>query len=140
MKSGIDYFPLDVTLNDKFELIEADSSTEVIATYSFNVNSTGAEELAAVSDTTTFAAVTRRRAEGYGDAYYFAGDFNDYTTKRQISNFLFADTFFQFISFDRAGDVTNFYWNFYEPMMKKIFKDIFDKFHKTAINSKMNMI
>ena len=107
-----------------FELIEADSSTEVIATYSFNVNSTGAEELAAVSDTTTFAAVTRRRAEGYGDAYYFAGDFNDYTTKRQISNFLFADTFFRFISFDRAGDVTNFYWNFYEPMMKKIFKDI----------------
>ena len=24
MKSGIDYFPLDVTLNDKFELIEAE--------------------------------------------------------------------------------------------------------------------
>lgn len=107
-----------------FELIETDNSTEVIATYSFNVNSTGAEELAAVSDTTTFAAVTRRQTKGYGDAYYFAGDFNDYTTKRQISNFLFADTFFRLISFDRAGDVTNFYWNFYEPLMKKIFKDI----------------
>lgn len=107
-----------------FELIEADSATEVIATYSFNVNSTGAEELAAVSDTTTFAAVTRLREEGGGCAYYFAGDFNDYTTKRQISNFMFADSFFRLLSFNRDGDVTNFYWNFYEPLMKKIFKDI----------------
>ncbi len=107
-----------------FELIEADSATEVIATYSFNVNSTGAEELAAVSDTTTFAAVTRLREEDGGCAYYFAGDFNDYPTNRQISNFLFADTFFRLLSFNRDGDITNFYWHFYEPMMKKIFKDI----------------
>lgn len=87
------------------------------------MNSTGAEELAEVSDTTTFAAVTRRQEEDGAPAYYFAGDFNDYTTKRQISNFLFADTFFQLLSFDRDGDVTNFYWNFYEPLMKKILKD-----------------
>ena len=107
-----------------FELIEADNATEVIATYEFNVNSTGAEELAAVSDTTTFAAVTRYAREGEAPAYYFAGDFNDYTTKRQISNFMFADKFFQLLSFDRDGDVTNFYWNFYEPIMKKILKDI----------------
>lgn len=106
-----------------FELIEADNAAEVIATYTFNVNSTGAEELAAVSDTTTFAAVTRMKDENGGCAYYFAGDFNDYTTKRQISNFLFADKFFQLLSFDRDGDVMNFYWNFYEPLMKKIFKD-----------------
>ena len=107
-----------------FELIEADSATEVIATYSFNVNSTGAEELAAVSDTTTFAAVTRLREEDGGCAYYFAGDFNDYTTKRQISNFLFADSFFRLLSFNRDGDITHFYWNFYEPLMKKIFQNI----------------
>lgn len=107
-----------------FELIEADSGTEVIATYSFNVNSTGAEELAEVSDTTTFAAVTRLQKEDGAPAYYFAGDFNDYTTERQIANFLFADTFFRLLSFDRDGDVTNFYWNFYEPLMKKILKDV----------------
>lgn len=107
-----------------FELIEADNAAEVIATYTFNVNSTGAEELAAVSDTTTFAAVTRMKDENGGCAYYFAGDFNDYTTERQISNFLFADKFFQLLSFDRDGDVMNFYWNFYEPLMKKIFKDV----------------
>ncbi len=106
-----------------FELIEADNATEVIATYHFNVNSTGAEELATVSDTTTFAAVTRLKDENGGCSYYFAGDFNDYTTKRQISNFLFADKFFQLLSFDRDGDVTNFYWNFYVPLMKKILKD-----------------
>ena len=106
-----------------FELIEADRATEVLATYSFNVNSTGAEELAAVSDTTTFAAVTRSRGQGDTCAYYFAGDFNDYTTNLQISNFLFADRFFQFLSFDRDGDVTHFYWDFYAPMIKKILKD-----------------
>lgn len=116
-KSSLNYY-------NWFELIEAGNATEVIATYSFNVNATGAEELAAVSDTTTFAAVTRLKEEDGGTAYYFAGDFNDYTTKRQISNFLFADTFFQMMSFDRAGDVTHFYWKFYEPLMKKIFKDI----------------
>ncbi len=106
-----------------FELIEADNSTEVIATYNFNVNSTGAEELAAVSDTTTFAAITRCVKENEAPAYYFAGDFNDYTTKRQISNFMFADKFFQLLSFDRDGDITHFYWNFYQPIMKKILKD-----------------
>ncbi len=106
-----------------FELIEADQATEVLATYSFNVNSTGAEELAAVSDTTTFAAVTRLQKPSGACSYYFAGDFNDYTTNLQISNFLFADKFFQLLSFDRDGDVTHFYWNFYAPIMKKILKD-----------------
>ena len=109
-----------------FELIEADSSTEVIATYSFNVNSTGAEELAAVSDTTTFAAVTRLQSENAPSTYYFAGDFNDYTTQLQISNFMFADVFFQLLSFDRDGDVTHFYWSFYEPMMRCIMGDILE--------------
>lgn len=107
-----------------FELIEAEKSTEVIATYNFNVNSTGAEELAVVSDTTTFAAVTRCVNENGTPAYYFAGDFNDYTNQLHISNFLFADYFYRLLSFDRDGDVTHFFWNFYEPLVQRIIKNV----------------
>lgn len=126
-----------------FELIEADGQTETIATFSFNVNSTGAEELAAVSNTTTFAAVTRKTDENLPSTYYFAGDFNDYVTNLQIHNFCFADLLFRSISFNRDGDVTHFYWNFYEPMMKKIINDVAknpikDEEKQTEQNSRIN--
>lgn len=109
-----------------FELIEPDSSTEVLATYTFNVNSTGAELMAEVSDKLVFAAITRIKSENGNPAYYFAGDFNDYVTEKQIHNFVFADQFFKFLSVDREGDVTYFYWHFYVPLMKTILKDAAD--------------
>lgn len=104
-----------------FELIEANTGTETIAEYEFNLNSTGMEEFAPVSDTPVFAAVVRN-PEGAAPTYYFAGDFNDYVDDMNISCFLGADLFYRTLSFDNSGDVTHFYWDFFEPMVKKIVK------------------
>lgn len=113
-----------------FELIEPGYGTEVLASYTFNLNATGMEKFSKISDENVFAAVTRSTS-GVSPSYYFAGDFNDYVSDMQLSNFCFADTFFSLISFDRDGDVKNFYWNFYVPLMDKILDDTLES-SKTA--------
>lgn len=106
-----------------FELIQPTKGTETLAEYSFNFNSTGMEKFAPVSSSPVFTAVTRTATKYGGVNYYFAGDFNDFVTETKPYQFIGADLIWRLISFDKEGDVTNFYWNFYEPMMKKILKD-----------------
>lgn len=108
-----------------FELILADSKTEVLASFDLNLNATGMEKIAKISSTSTFAAATRSIQDTGNPVYYFAGDFNDYVTSEKFGRFLFADTLYRAISYEHDGDVTNFYWNFYNPMMKKILKDTY---------------
>lgn len=111
-KSSLNYY-------NWFELIQPAYGTEVLASYTFNLNQTGMEKFSKISDQNIFAAVTRNKS-GAAPSYYFAGDFNDYVTKMQLSSFCFADEFFKLISFDRDGDIKNFYWRFYVPLMQKI--------------------
>ena len=106
-----------------FELIQPSKETQTIAQYRFNLNSEGMEKFAAVSQSAVFAAVTRTSTKYGGVNYYFAGDFNDYVQEIKPYRFIGADFVWRLISFDKEGDITNFYWNFYEPMMKKILKD-----------------
>ena len=107
-----------------FEIIQPDYGTESIATYTLDLNAVGMEKFSKISNVNTFTAMTRKITQLGNISYYFAGDFNDYVSEMQLSNFCFADTFYRLISFDRDGDVKNFYWNFYEPVMKKILADV----------------
>ncbi len=108
-----------------FELIEPVGSTETLAEYEFNFNSTGMEKFAPVSDSPVFTAVTRsRRTENSAPTYYFAGDFGDYVNDRTVTNFLGANIFYRAVSVDRDGDVTHFFWHFYEPFMTRIIKQV----------------
>lgn len=107
-----------------FEIVEPNRDTEVIASFTFDVNATGMEKLKGVLKTPTFAAAMRKTSEGKAPVYYFAGDFNDYVNHENYNRFLFADTVYRWISYDNAGDISNFYWNFYNPLMKKILSDI----------------
>ncbi len=109
-----------------FELIESDYSTEVIASYTFNVNPDGKQEMSQISDKLIFPAVTRKKSEDKSPVYYFAGDFNDCVKEKKASNFYFADIIHRLTSFERVGDVEYFYWNFYEPLMDKILKDVIE--------------
>ena len=36
---------------------------------------------------------------------------------------LFSNEFFKLLSYDRQGDISNFYWRFYSPLMRKILDD-----------------
>ena len=114
----------NVNFYNWFEIVEPNSSTEVLASFEFDVNATGMEKLKGVLRTPTFAAAMRKKVEGKAPVYYFAGDFNDYVSRENYNRFLFADTVYRWISYDRQGDISNFYWNFYNPLMKKILSEI----------------
>lgn len=113
-KSSLNYYSW-------FELVEPASGTQTLAQYEFNLNKEGMEEFAPVSETPVFSAVIRKISDG-APTYYFAGDFNDYVDDVKPYRFFGADLFYQWLSFDRDGDVTHFFWHFYEPMFKKIVK------------------
>ena len=106
-----------------FELVEPNYGVESIATYEFDLNATGMEKIKEISNTPRFCAVTRRHEDGYAPVYYFAGDFNDYVNGRRYGDFCFANQFFRFLSYDRQGDISNFFWRFYNPMIRRILHD-----------------
>lgn len=107
-----------------FEIVEPNNGCEVIANFEFDVNATGMEKLKGVLTSPRFAAISRKNTEGKAPVYYFAGDFNDYVNHKNYNRFLFADTVYRWIAFDRQGDISNFFWNFYDPLMVKILSDI----------------
>ena len=106
-----------------FELVEPNYGTEDIATFEFDLNATGMEKIRNISSTPRFCAITRRQEEGYAPVYYFAGDFCDYVNGNRFGAFLFSNEFFKLLSYDRQGDISNFYWRFYSPLMRKILDD-----------------
>ena len=106
-----------------FELIEADYGTDVVAQFNFDLNAAGKEKFSKISNRTTFAAITKKDYTS-APAYYFAGDFNDYVTRERYAKFLFSDSVYRLFSYDRPGDITNFYWSFYFPLMQNVLKEV----------------
>ncbi|HOV70408.1 MAG TPA: hypothetical protein PLZ84_08810, partial [Clostridia bacterium] len=115
---------ISVNFYNWFEIIAADYETDVIAQYNLPLTETGKEKMSAISSTFVFPAVTKK-AEGNKYAYYFAGDFNDYTAKERNYNFLIAEKFNQIFSYDRSGDFNNFYWKMYVPLVRNILNEAY---------------
>ncbi len=118
-----------------FELIDTDYSTEHLATFEFDLNEEGMHKIKQISKVPRFCAISRKHEKGHAPVYYFAGDFNDYTAGDRFGNFLFSNQFYKFFSFDRQGDITNFFWNFYNPLMRKILDDISSDEHSNKASS-----
>lgn len=110
-----------------FELVEPNYGTEDIATFEFDLNATGMEKIKNVSNTPRFCAITRRQEKGYAPVYYFSGDCCDYVNGNRYGCFLFANQFFKLLSYDRQGDISNFFWRFYNPLVRHIL----DQTHST---------
>ncbi|WP_407384060.1 hypothetical protein [Ruminococcus sp.] len=106
-----------------FELVEPNYGVETLATFEFDLNATGMEKIKDVSKTPRFCAISRKQEEGYAPVYYFAGDSNDYVNGNRYGDFLFSNQFFKFLSYDRQGDISNFFWRFYNPLMRHILAD-----------------
>lgn len=107
-----------------FELIEPNYGVENIAEFEFDLNATGMEKIREVSKTPRFCAIARHQEEGYAPVYFFSGDFSDYVSGNRYGNFLFANRLFKFLSYDRQGDISNFFWRFYNPLIRKILSDV----------------
>lgn len=110
----------DCNFYNWFELIDSNYNTESIATFDFDLNAVGMEKIKEISKTPRFCAIARKQEKNHPPVYFFAGDFNDYVNGERYGKFLFANQFFKFLSFDRQGDISNFYWNFYNPLMRHI--------------------
>ena len=106
-----------------FELIDTNYGTENIATFEFDLNEVGMKKIKSLSKTPRFCAIARKKEKNHAPVYFFSGDFNDYVSGDRFGNFLFSNEFFKFLSFDRQGDISNFYWNFYNPLLRKILND-----------------
>ena len=123
-----------------FELVEPNYGVENIATFEFDLNATGMEKIREISKTPRFCAITRKQEEGYAPIYFFAGDFNDYVNGNRYGCFLFSNEFFKFLSYDRQGDISNFFWRFYNPLIRHILDEAHysdygeDNEEKTAIS------
>lgn len=104
-----------------FEIVTPEYGIETIASYRLGLNQSGKETFSKILGDTEFPAVLRTK-NAKAPAYYFAGDFNDYVSFDRYSHFLFALNFYQMFSYERAGDITNFYWSFYTPLMDTILK------------------
>lgn len=107
-----------------FEIVEPTYDSEVLANFEFDVNATGMEKLKGVLKAPRFAAAIRKVEKDKSPVYYFSGDFNDYVDHENYNRFLFADTVYRWISYDIAGDISHFYWEFYNPFMSKVLSEI----------------
>ncbi len=117
-----------------FEIIEPSYGSEVLASFELDVNATGMEKLKGVLTSPRFVAMTRKQEKNKAPVYYFAGDFNDYVNHENYNRFIHADTVYRWLSYDIAGDISHFYWEFYNPLMKKILADIQHNGGNTAAN------
>ena len=106
-----------------FELVEPNYGVETVATFEFDLNATGMEKIREISKTPRFCAVARHQEDGYAPVYYFAGDFNDFVNGNRYGDFLFSNQFFKVLSYDRQGDISNFFWRFYDPLIRRILSD-----------------
>lgn len=117
-----------------FEIVEPIYDSQVLANFEFDVNATGMEKLKGVLKSPRFAAVSRKTEKDKAPVYYFAGDFNDYVDHENFNRFLFADTVYRGLSYDIAGDISHFYWKFYNPLMTKVLSKIEHIDTKSAVN------
>lgn len=107
-----------------FELVDVNYGTETIANFEFDLNATGMEKIKEISKTPRFCAIARKTEKNRPPVYFFSGDFNDYVNGDRYGDFIFANQFYKFLSFDRQGDISNFFWIFYNPLMRHILDDI----------------
>lgn len=105
-----------------FVIVTKNYNAETIAEFHLNLNASGMKKFSSVSDSTTFPAVVRVKGTK-APAYFFAGDFNDYVANKRYPNYLLSAFLYQFFSYDKPGDITYSYWNFYYPLMKTILQE-----------------
>ncbi|MHB8961596.1 MAG: hypothetical protein ACYC5K_00365 [Saccharofermentanales bacterium] len=107
---------LSVSYYNWFEVVVPRKGTEVIADYTLSLTAAGKTRVSGVFTGGRFAAVTRR-ADAGRSAYYFAGEFSDYVEQGDIYYSVIAARLNNLFSQDRRGNITNFFWKFYIPVV-----------------------
>jgi hypothetical protein len=108
-----------------FDVVERAAGTEVLASFRFRLTAAGSARLKARGLPEVFPAVTRRRHETGGAAYYFAGDFSDnpmFDVPVPLAGWPLALRWLHGLSVGPSE--TAFYWRFYVPMVSRLLEDL----------------
>lgn len=105
-----------------FEFIEPNENSKIVANYSLKLTKDGHKKFADIGLKNTFPAVVCNDSNGY-KSFYFAGDFVDIKEKSNIWQFNGFDIYKREISRIYPKSPEYFYWNFYVPIIKNIFKE-----------------
>jgi hypothetical protein len=104
-----------------YDIVYPDPSTEILAQYKFQVTVPGKEKLREFGVPEEFPAVLR--ASRLPLKIYFAGDFSDNRVYRGPYFLSGWPQFRRFLClFSSAQDQNTFYWRFYVPFLKNLFK------------------
>lgn len=129
------YGGMKVNYYNWFEIITPEYGMKTIANYNIPLTQSGKEKFSAISSSGQFPAIVLNDSTA-APAIYFAGDFNDYVARERYGDFVFANLFVRVFTYDRPGDITNFFWNFYQPFMEKLLEEVSSRSgQKTALDS-----
>jgi len=129
------YGKLKVNYYNWFEIVTAEYGMDTVAQYNIPLTTEGKDKFSKVTSSGQFPAIVMNNT-GIAPTYYFAGDFNDYVARERYGDFIFANTFMRIFSYDRPGDITCFYWNFFQPFMETVLETAQNNTaNKTSMNS-----
>lgn len=107
-----------------FDVVERAPDAELLATFTWRPTDAGRERLKARGLPETFPAVTVRRYDGGGRAFYFAGDFADNPLETAEVPFVGYPAFRRWIEAIKVAPSENaFYWRFYVPLVDRLVRD-----------------
>ncbi len=118
------YGSLGVNYYGWFEIVKPKKGSETLAKFSIPLTKDGKIKLKNINVPESFPAILLKWGDNSAPTYYFAGDFNDYVVSGQYGDFIFADTYNRLIAYDKPGDNSNFFWNFYTPFMETVLKSV----------------
>jgi len=124
----------DIPYDYWFEFTVPDSSTEVLASFTFDVTEQGEQKLADLGLSSVFPAIVRNANTQY-TSYYFAGDFADGVITYKWWNFEGFSNIKRIFPMGDKGDNSKFFWRCYVPVMNKILDDVNLKMAETPDES-----
>jgi hypothetical protein len=110
-----------------FDIVQADASKNtIVSQFELSLNANGSKLLKEAGIPPKFPAVQVHEDKDYR-FYYFSADFSDnpitfrnsYYKGMHHLNWLFDNDSY-------PGNRTNFFWNFYEPLLRNILDDYYD--------------
>ena len=122
-EKGKEFFNIEesVSYDYWFDIVESESS-QVMATYNWDLNDSGKEKLEKYNLPTSFPAITKR-LENDVFAYYFAGDFADSNKDRGLYRYYNLNKIMTRFKRLSANDDQWFQWQIYYPMMEVILEE-----------------
>jgi len=113
--------PSKINYTNWFDVISSGETNSIAAEFNLNVNAKGDSILERYGLNSTFPAIVSH--EKNYRFYYFAGDFADNPVVKETAYFKGVKTIERWLNNDKTCNRTNFYWDYYIPLIEGIIKE-----------------